>query len=250
MSAFKELAHSYTPMGELSLRRRRLPTAEYDIFEIKLGDDFLMSSRFTEGEIALAELALREVHHQEIDVVVGGLGLGFTARAALRDDRVYSLCVVEAMAEVIEWHRQDIVPFGTALITDVRCQLLHGDFFKMFGIPHRERYPDVPGRKFHAMLLDIDHSPQCVLAESHRPFYEAEGLGAAATHLHPGGVFGLWSNDPPDERFLSVFQAVFEQAEAHVVDISKPLQPQPPPTNTIYVGRAPDGLPRTHRPPS
>lgn len=249
MSTFKELAHSYTPMGELSLRRRRLPSVESDIFEIKLGDDFLMSSRFTEGEIALSDLALQAVDSPEIDVVVGGLGLGFTARAALRDDRVRSLCVVEAMAEVIEWHRKDLVPFGTALISDTRCQLLHGDFFKLFGVPHQARYPDVPGRKFHAMLLDIDHSPQSVLADGHRPFYEAKGLSAAATHLHPGGIFGLWSNDPPDERFFSVFQAVFEQAKAHIVDVANPLHSQPS-TNTVYIGRAQTGLPKMHRPPS
>lgn len=246
MSTFKELAHSSTPMGELSLRRRKLPSVESDIFEIKLGDDFLMSSRFTEGEIALADLALREVDHQEIDVVVGGLGLGFTARAALQDYRVRSLCVVEAMAEVIDWHRKGMVPIGAKLVSDTRCQLLHGDFFKLFGVPHQERYPDVAGRKFHAMLLDIDHSPRCVLADGHRPFYEVKGLSAAATHLHPGAIFGLWSNDPPDEQFFSVFQAVFNPAKAHVVEVANPLQSQPS-TNTIYIGKASAGLPKTHR---
>lgn len=249
MTTFKELAHSYTPMGELSLRRRRLPSADNDIFEIKLGDDFLMSSHFTEGEIALADLALREVDHQELDVVVGGLGLGFTARAALLDYRVRSLCVIEAITEVIEWHRKDMVPFGTTLIADTRCQLLHGDFFSLFGMPHHARYPGAPGRKFHSMLLDIDHSPRCVLAESHKRFYEAEGLSAAASHLHPGGIFGLWSNDPPDERFFSVFRAVFEHAKAHVVPVANPLQPHTA-SNTIYIGRAPVGLPKTHRPVS
>lgn len=249
MSGFKELAHAFTPMGELSLRRRRLPSFENDIFEIKLGDDFLMSSRFTEGEIALSDLALQAVDYSELDVVVGGLGLGFTARAALRDNRVRSLRVVEALAEVIEWHHKDVVPFGTALLSDTRCQLLHGNFFEMFGVPLQARYPEVPGPKFHAMLLDIDHSPRCLLSESHRPFYEAEGLSAAASHLHPGGIFGLWSNDPPDERFLSVLRSVFEEAKGHVVEFDNPLQNRPA-SSTIYVARARNGLPQTHRPPS
>jgi hypothetical protein len=237
MSAFKELAHSLTPMGELSLRRRRLPSLDTDIFEIKLGDDFLMSSRFTEGEIALAELGLQSVSHTELDVVVGGLGLGFTARAALKDARVRSLCVVEAMAEVIEWHRKDMVPFGAMLCSDSRSQLLQGDFFSMFGVPHSARYPEMPGRKFHAMLLDIDHSPKFLLSDNHRHFYEAEGLSAAVSHLHPGGAFGLWSNYPPDERFFSVLQSVFDQAKAHVVKFDNPLQNRSA-ASTIYVGRA------------
>jgi hypothetical protein len=128
--AFEELAFARTAMGELSLRRRRLSSHDGDIFEIKLGDAFLMSSLFTEGEIALAELALRSVNGTELDVVIGGLGLGYTARAALRNARVRSLLVVETLEDVIEWHRKNIVPLGKVLTADSRCQLLHGDFFR------------------------------------------------------------------------------------------------------------------------
>ena len=247
--AIEELAYSRTAMGELSLRRRSLSSHDGDIFEIKLGDAFLMSSLFTEGEIALAELGLRSVNGTELDVVVGGLGLGYTARAALRDARVRSLLVVETMEDVIEWHRKDIVPLGKVLTADSRCRLLHGDFFAIFGVSYRSRDPHAPGRKFHAILVDIDHSPRSLLAERHGTFYEAEGQRAVATHLHPGGAFALWSNDSPDDDFLSVLQTVYEQAHAHVVTFDNPLQNRQA-SSTVYVARAKLELPQAHRPPA
>jgi hypothetical protein len=84
---FEELACEETPIGQLVLRRRRLRTDGDDIWEIKLNDGYLMSSQFIEGEVALAELALGMTDADGLDVVVGGLGLGYTAEAVLRDQR-------------------------------------------------------------------------------------------------------------------------------------------------------------------
>lgn len=86
MSArFEEIDWRPTAMGDISLRRRRDPASGADVYEVKLGDEFLMSSLFTAGEIALAELGLAKLQDAELDVVVGGLGLGYTAEAALDD---------------------------------------------------------------------------------------------------------------------------------------------------------------------
>src|SRR5260221_5924429 len=94
---FEELAYSLTPLGELTLRRRRYPAlAEMDVFEIKLGEEFLMSSLFTDGETALAELGLTGPDTTPLDVVVGGLGLGYTVRATLDSPAVRSVLVIEA----------------------------------------------------------------------------------------------------------------------------------------------------------
>src|SRR4051794_26887198 len=133
-SRFEELAWQQTPMGEISLRRRLDPVVKTQVYEVKLGDEFLMSSMFTVAETELARLALAELTGEGpagngLDVVVGGLGLGYTARTVLRDDRVRSLIVVEALAEVVAWHRQGLLPFATELTTDDRCRLVHGDFF-------------------------------------------------------------------------------------------------------------------------
>ena len=80
----EELDYQLTSIGELILRRRRFPIlGESDVFEVILNDEFLMSSLFTTGEIALAELGLAYCKTDKIDVIVGGLGLGYTAAAAL-----------------------------------------------------------------------------------------------------------------------------------------------------------------------
>ena len=83
MSArFEELAWRETPMGEISLRRRREPTLDVDVYEVKLGDEYLMSSLFTVAEEELARLGLAAHAGDRLDVLVGGLGLGYTAVAA------------------------------------------------------------------------------------------------------------------------------------------------------------------------
>ena len=101
--SFEELDFRPTAMGVLSLRRRRLPATEIDIYEIKLGDEYLMSSRFTAAEIELARLGLAALPREKhLDVVVGGLGLGYTVVAVLENPSVRSLIVVDALSEVIE----------------------------------------------------------------------------------------------------------------------------------------------------
>jgi hypothetical protein len=234
---FEELAWQQTPMGEISLRRRLDPTLNTQVYEVKLGDEFLMSSLFTVAEIELARIGLAEVVAAELDVVVGGLGLGYTARTVLVDRRVRSLVVVEALDEVIAWHQRGLLPFATALTTDARCRLLHGDFFGLTADPIGFD-PDMPARRVHAVLLDIDHSPRHLLHPRHAAFYTADGLSRLAAHLHPGGVFGLWSNDPPDDAFTAVLGEVFATARAEVVTFHNPLQRRTS-TNTIYVARTP-----------
>ncbi|MGC0416386.1 spermidine synthase [Embleya sp. AB8] len=237
MSArFEELDWRPTPMGEISLRRRRDPATGEDVYEVKLGDEFLMSSLFTAGEIALTELGLAALPPDtELDVVVGGLGLGYTARAALDDARVRDLIVVDALGEVIDWHRRGLVPLGAGLAGDPRCRLVRGDFFALAGDP-RGFDPDAPGRRWHGILLDVDHSPRHVLHPSHAALYRPAGLRALADRLHPDGVFALWSNDPPDAEFGAVLAQVFAESSAHVVDFANPLQDGTA-TNTVYVAR-------------
>jgi spermidine synthase len=233
MSArFEELGWSPTPIGEVSLRRRRDPATGEDVFEVKLGDEYLMSSLFTVAEVELARLALARVDRPTLDVVVGGLGLGFTAAAVLEDDRVGELLVVDALEPVIEWHRQGLVPLGPVLTGDNRCRLVHGDFFAMsdgagFG-------PDHEARQFDAVIVDIDHSPQHLLADGSAGFYGVEQTRRLARHIRFGGVYALWSNDPPDDAYLDVLRQVFVDVAAEVVRFPNPLQDREA-TNTVYL---------------
>ena len=88
---FEELDFQPTELGDLTLRRRREPTLDVDVYEVKLGEAFLMSSLFTVAEEKLATLGLAAVAGDRLDVLVGGLGLGYTTVAALADDRVASM---------------------------------------------------------------------------------------------------------------------------------------------------------------
>jgi spermidine synthase len=231
---FEELDFRPTPLGVLSLRRRRSLTSGGDIYEIKLGDAFLMSSQFIVAEIALARLGLAALERTGLDVVVGGLGLGYTAFAALENPNVQSLLVIDALAEVIEWHEQGLLPLGKPLTGDPRCRLVHGDFF---AISHSAAGfdSDRPRRRFDAVLVDIDHSPRNLLHPRHAALYQPEGLARLAAHLHPGGVFALWSNDPPDHAFERVLADAFATSAAHVVTFDN-LRGDHAASNTVYVG--------------
>jgi len=229
---FEELGWSPTPIGEISLRRRLDTVTGVDIFEVKLGDEFLMSSMFTVAEIELARLALARLDGPELDVAVGGLGLGYTAQAVLEDPRVSELIVIETLEPVIEWHRLGLVPVGPALTADSRCRLVHGDFFAMTDGSGFD--PATPNRVFDAVIVDIDHSPRHLLADGSAGFYGVAGTHRLAGHLRPGGVYALWSNDPPDDDYLAILSTAFVDVTAKVVSFPNPLQDRDA-TNTVYL---------------
>jgi spermidine synthase len=235
-AAFEELDYCPTPIGGLSLRRRRDLKLNVDVFEIRLGDESLMSSLFTASEIALARLGLAGLGEgRPLDVVVGGLGLGYTAHAVLENADVRSLIVVEALAPVIEWHEKGVLPLDRALTSDPRCRLLRGDLFAL-AASAAGFDPDTPGRRFDAILVDIDHSPDALLDARSESFYRPEGLRRLAAHLRPGGVFGLWSDDLPDDAFTARLSSVFAAARAEPVTFGNPLQDRPF-TQTVYLAQ-------------
>jgi spermidine synthase len=153
----------------------------------------------------------------------------------LEHPQVASLIVVEALEAVIGWHRQGLLPLGAGLCADPRCRLVQSDFFAM-AASDAGFAPDTPGRRFHAILVDIDHSPEALLAPQNGAFYQPEGLRRLAAHLHPEGVFGLWSNERPDDAFTARLGSVFAEARAERVTFHNPLQNLPF-TQTIYLAR-------------
>jgi spermidine synthase len=235
----KELAYHKTPLGELILRRRTETLLQNkEVFEVKLGEEFLMSSLFTEGEKQLSNLGLAGLEG-ELDVVVGGLGLGYTAVAALENKNVRSLLVIELFQEVIDWHQNRLVPMGKVLSEDKRCEMRKGDFFELartgFDVSDK-------ARKFDAVLLDIDHSPKHFLDEKNESFYGAEGLKSLRKQIKENGVFALWSNEAIDEKFRKHLETIFGCAEAHNVEFANPY------TNSISVNSIYVAKKRTNRP--
>jgi len=230
IARFEELDWQPTRMGDLTLRRRTEPTTGDLVYEVKLGDEYLMSSLFTVAEEELATLGLAAAAGNDLAVLVGGLGLGYTAVAALRDHRVATLAVVDALPAVIGWHERELLPVSSELVRDARTSLVHGDFFALMRRPAEPAEPT-----YDAILLDVDHSPRHQLDPTHADLYTPAGLTALDRHLRPEGVFALWSDDPPDDEFMRVLATVFDDAAAHVVDFDNPLTAGVS-SNTVYVG--------------
>lgn len=238
---FEELDYRDTPIGPISLRRRFHLALKVDVYEIILGDEHLMSSLFTVSEVALARLGLEKLGacgggtEEKWDIVVGGLGLGYTAAAVLECPQVGSLRVVELLDAVADWHEAGLVPLDPPLSDDPRCDVLRGDFFAL--AQSEQGFDDKnPGRQYHAVLIDIDHTPDWLLDARSGHFYSKAGLEQLRRHLKPGGVMGLWSDVLPDDRFLQRLSEVFEEAWAEPVSFHNPLQDNTY-TQTIYLAR-------------
>lgn len=239
---FEELDYQKTDIGELILRRRTILSLDDRlVYEIILGDDFLMSSLFTVVEVALSKLGLELTSKQfsedtQLDVVVGGLGLGYTAKEALVPANVKTVTVVDYLKPVIEWHEKGLVPLGPELTADPRCTYRHGDFFALAlaSVGEPSFCEAELDKQFHAVLLDIDHSPEKLLSDGNATFYTRAGLEKFANKLLPGGVFGLWSDDPPEETFMAALGEVFATCESHIVPFYNPLQDRES-KSTVYL---------------
>lgn len=238
---FEQIDSQPSVIGEITLRRRRIPAlGDRDIYEVKLGEEFLMSSMFVDAEVALSDIGLGETEGDHLSVVVGGLGLGYTAVAALKHSRVSELLVVEYLQPVIGWHQQALVPLGKDLNADPRNRYVQGSFFDLaIADPEAGGFdPEAPGKQFDAILLDIDHSPRSLLHDSSASFYSINNIGLMARQLKPRGVFAMWSNEGEDDEFMAVLQDVFVDVACHVVSFFNPFQNKES-FNTVYVARKP-----------
>jgi len=233
---FEELDFQTTPLGDISLRRRSEPRLDNEIiYEVKLNDDFLMSSLFVEAEEQLSTIGLAQLvengYDENLEVIVGGLGLGYTALTALNHASVNRVRTIDVMAPVISWHQQGILPVGDVLASNARSELVHADFFAVATDSQKGFLNDDP---VDAVLLDIDHSPQHWLNQSNQSFYTLDSLSAVARKIKTNGVFALWSNDWPDDAFVELLDQVFVSTKAHVVRFPNPYSGGES-INSVYV---------------
>ena len=198
------LAYEPTPLGVLCLRRRALLGEPGTVVtEVILNHEFLMSSYHTASERALASVALDLFGGQDVRVLVGGLGLGYTASECLACERVDRVEVVELLPQVIDWLDRGLIPLADALRSDRRLQVSQGDFFERLGRP--------PQKPFDVILIDVDHSPEDPLDGAHDSFYGEAGLQRARHHLAENGVLGVWSyaeSSPFADALRQVFREV------------------------------------------
>ena len=205
------LAYETTPLGILCLRRRELLSKPGTmVTEVTLDNEFLMSSYLTESERSLSTMGLgrttsfigdeAEDKRDGIRVLVGGLGLGYTAAEALKSQQVAAVEVVEYLPEVISWLERDLVPLANTLQADPRFSVSQGDIYAKLTGP--------PEALFDLIVIDVDHSPQDVLGDQSHGFYTEDGLSRTSNQLRPNGVIGIWSyaqDTPLLEKMRNVF---------------------------------------------
>lgn len=209
------LAYESTSIGTLCLRRRELLSEPGTVVtEITLDHEYLMGSYNTESERALSRCGLELCSGAALDVLVGGLGLGYTAWEALASERVRRVEVVELLPEVIGWLDQDLFPLASRLAADARFAVREGDVYTQLAARPQSRYDLV--------LIDVDHSPDEQLDPSSGSFYLDAGLEAAKAHLNPGGVLGVWSY-AESSPFADALRRMFGEVRVEPVRFDNPL---------------------------
>jgi spermidine synthase len=162
-------------------------------FSIMLGDNELMNSRVSGSETALAGLACARIEDRpRPQILIGGLGMGFTLRAALAAlDPGARIVVAELVPAVVAWAKGPMAEiFGTSL-SDRRVAIREDDVGNLIKAGHAT---------YDAILLDVDNGPEGLTREANDNLYDRDGLQAARSALVPGGVLAVWSS-APDRRF-------------------------------------------------
>jgi spermidine synthase len=209
------LAYEDTPLGPLCLRRRELLSSPGTVLtEVTLSHAFLMSSYNTASERALADVALDMHSGSGLRVLVGGLGLGYTAHAALAFTRVARVEVVEFLPQVIGWLEQDLVPLSPRLKADDRFTAVTDDVYA--------RLAADPAEVFDMILIDVDHAPDDQLSGTSDLFYTKEGLRRARRHLAPGGILGVWSY-AESSPFAAALRETFDEVRVEPVSFLNDL---------------------------
>ena len=202
-------------LGLICLRRRGIASEPGAVVtEITLDHQFLMSSRNTASERALARVALEMHAGRELRVLVGGLGLGYTAREVLACSRVARVEVVELLAPVIGWLERGLVPLAEELRADARFAVALGDVYRRLATP--------PEREYDLILVDVDHSPDEPLGPASAAFYGEAGLALARRHLAAGGVLGVWSY-AASPRFEDALRRVFQEVRTLPLRFENPV---------------------------
>jgi spermidine synthase len=175
---YDEVARASSERGEIVLR------AHGKVLELRVNGVFVMDTAETGSEIELARAALATVERAD-DVLVGGLGLGFTAHEVLADSRVERLVVVEIEEALIEWMRNGTVPYGPTYLADERLTVTNADI--------RTALTETLPESFDLLLLDVDNGPGYLVYDENAAVYQEGTLKSAARALKPGGAMVVWS---------------------------------------------------------
>ncbi|PVG81643.1 hypothetical protein DDE18_16735 [Nocardioides gansuensis] len=202
-----EIARAESERGELVLRRRTSGPGAH-VLELRVNGVFVMDTLETTTEAALAAAALELVEHPR-DVVVGGLGLGFTTQRVLADSRVEKVVVVEVEEALVGWMRDGTVPHGPAILADERVRIVNADI--LMAIAEARSTYDL-------VLLDVDNGPGYLVHGANAGIYEPAFLQRCRDVLNPGGVLAVWSADHSPE-LVEAMREVFGDVDEQVHDV-------------------------------
>lgn len=197
----QEVARAESERGEVVLRRR---TSEHaaPVLELRVNGVFVMDTQETSSELALATAALDLVEEPH-DVVVGGLGLGFTLQTVLADPRVERVRVVEVEESLVGWMRDGTVPHGPGVLADRRVEIVVGDVVR--AVAEAKDHHDL-------VLLDVDNGPGHLVHTGNAAAYSPTFLTDVRRLLRPGGCLVVWSAGPAPD-LLATLRDVFGAAE-------------------------------------
>jgi spermidine synthase len=170
--------------GELVLRRRAGEGGR-EVYELIIDGVFAMDTVQVSSELRLASETLRRLEGTGWRVLVGGLGLGYTLRELLSDQRVASVQVVELEPELVGWVRAGLVTPAAGLLDDPRVEVVVGDVVEVLA-----RQPE---QSADAVLLDVDNGPDFLVHQSNSALYGDSTLGAAVRSLRAAGRLAIWS---------------------------------------------------------
>ena len=178
-------------------------------FSIKLGTNELMNSRLSGSEAALATLAAKKIEAiKKPQLLIGGLGMGFTLRAALAVlGPKARITVAELVPAVIAWARGPMAEIFGDSLDDPRAKILSADVIEVIASKPQA---------FDAILLDVDNGPEGLIRKANDALYDAKGLKAIHRALKPGGVLAVWSSGPHPAFSKRLRDAGFEVNEVAV----------------------------------
>ena len=202
---YVEVARAESERGELVLRERRADGGAPGVLELRANGVFVMDTQETSTEEALATACLALVP-EPATVLVGGLGLGFTAREVLADPRVRRCVVVEIEQALVDWMRDGTIPHGPDLLAEERLEVVVADV----AVALAQARP----ASYDLVLLDVDNGPGYLVHDANAGLYETPFLTRLRTLLRPGGAAAIWSAAEEPE-LEAAMRTAFGGAEAH-----------------------------------
>jgi spermidine synthase len=221
---YAEIARAESVRGELVLRERREEGAT-PVLELRANGIFVMDSAETTSEVALAAAALELVESPR-DVLVAGLGLGFTLQAVLADPRVERCSVVEIEQALVDWMRDGTIPHGQTLLADERVNVVVADVSLALAEAREASYDLV--------LLDVDNGPGYLVHKGNAALYDPPFLGLTRRILRPDGALAIWSAAEAPDLEASLLE-VYGDVEPHTYAVDLQGREE---TYWLYVARA------------